>query len=175
MELSALESEERGELVSSPKVITADQQEAVIKQGQEIGYVTIQQSGGGGGGQATVAFKEVVLELLVTPRITADGRVFLALKVTKDNVAGFIPQPGGGSVPLIDKRQVQTGALVDNGQTVVLGGIYELETSKSNTKVPLLGDIPGVGALFRNKTNISSKTELLIFVTPRILTDAQSQ
>ena len=114
MELSALESEDRGELLSSPKVITADQQEAVIKQGQEVGYVTIQSSGTGIP-TATVAFKEIVLELLVTPRITADGRVFLALKVKKDNLAGFIATPGG-QVPIIDKREVQTGALVDNGQ-----------------------------------------------------------
>lgn len=176
MELSALESEQRGELLSSPKVITADQQEAVIKQGQEIGYVTIQQSGsGGGGGQATVAFKEVVLQLLVTPRITADGRVFLAIVVKKDNVAGFVDQPGGGSIPIIDKREVQTGALVDNGQTVVLGGIYEIEKSDRTTKVPLLGDIPAIGNLFRNRARSNSKTELLIFVTPRILTDVQTQ
>ncbi len=171
MELSALESEDRGELLSSPKVITADQQEAVIKQGQEVGYVTIQ-SGGTGVPTATVAFKEIVLELLVTPRITADGRVFLALKVKKDNLAGFIATPGG-QVPIIDKREVQTGALVDNGQTVVLGGIYEFERNDSLSKVPVLGDIPAVGNLFRNKDRRNSKVELLIFVTPKILTDSQ--
>jgi type IV pilus assembly protein PilQ len=171
MELSALESEERGELLSSPKVITADQQEAVIKQGQEVGYVTLQ-SAGGGVPTATVEFKEVVLELLVTPRITADGRVFLALKVKKDNLAGFIATPGG-QVPIIDKREVQTGALVDNGQTVVLGGIYEFERNDSLTKVPVLGDIPALGALFRNKDRRNSKVELLIFVTPKILVESK--
>ena len=171
MELSALESEDRGELLSSPKVITADQQEAVIKQGQEVGYVTIQSSGTGIP-TATVAFKEIVLELLVTPRITADGRVFLALKVKKDNLAGFIATPGG-QVPIIDKREVQTGALVDNGQTVVLGGIYEFERNDNLSKVPVLGDIPAVGNLFRNKDRRNSKVELLIFVTPKILTDSQ--
>ena len=171
MELSALESEDRGELLSSPKVITTDQQEAVIKQGQEVGYVTIQ-SGGTGIPTATVAFKEIVLELLVTPRITADGRVFLALKVKKDNLAGFIATPGG-QVPIIDKREVQTGALVDNGQTVVLGGIYEFERNDNLSKVPVLGDIPAVGNLFRNKDRRNSKVELLIFVTPKILTDSQ--
>ena len=171
MELSALESEDRGELLSSPKVITADQQEAVIKQGQEVGYVTIQSSGAGVP-TATVAFKEIVLELLVTPRITADGRVFLALKVKKDNLAGFIATPGG-QVPIIDKREVQTGALVDNGQTVVLGGIYEFERNDSLSKVPVLGDIPAVGNLFRNKDRRNSKVELLIFVTPKILIDSQ--
>jgi type IV pilus assembly protein PilQ len=171
MELSALESENRGELLSSPKVITADQQEAVIKQGQEVGYVTLQ-SGGTGIPTATVEFKEVVLELLVTPRITADGRVFLALKVKKDNLAGFISTPGG-QVPIIDKREVQTGALVDNGQTVVLGGIYEFERQDSLSKVPVLGDIPALGSLFRNKDRRDSKVELLIFVTPKILVDSK--
>lgn len=171
LELSALESEDRGELLSSPKVITADQQEAVIKQGQEVGYVTIQ-SAGGGVPTATVSFKEVVLELLVTPRITADGRVFLTLKVKKDNLAGFIATPGG-QVPIIDKREVQTGALVDNGQTVVLGGIYEFERNDTLNKVPVLGDIPAVGNLFRNKDRQNSKVELLIFVTPKILTENQ--
>lgn len=171
MELSALESEDRGELLSSPKVITADQQEAVIKQGQEVGYVTLQ-SAGSGVPTATVEFKEIVLELLVTPRITADGRVFLALKVKKDSLAGYIPTPGG-QVPVIDKREVQTGALVDNGQTVVLGGIYEFERSDTLTKVPVLGDIPAIGNLFRNKDRRNSKDELLIFVTPKILVDSQ--
>lgn len=171
MELSALESEDRGELLSSPKVITADQQEAVIKQGQEVGYVTIQ-SAGGGVPTASVEFKEIVLELLVTPRITADGRVFLALKVKKDSLAGYIQTPGG-SVPIIDKREVQTGALVDNGQTVVLGGIYEFERSDSLTKVPVLGDIPAIGNFFRNKDRRNSKDELLIFVTPKILVESK--
>lgn len=171
LELSALESEDRGELLSSPKVITADQQEAVIKQGQEVGYVTIQ-AAGGTIPTATVAFKEIVLELLVTPRITADGRVFLTLKVKKDNLAGFIATPGG-QVPIIDKREVQTGALVDNGQTVVLGGIYEFERNDSLSKVPVLGDIPAIGNLFRNKDRRNSKVELLIFVTPKILVENQ--
>lgn len=171
MELSALESENRGELLSSPKVITADQQEAVIKQGQEVGYVTIQAGGGGGIPTATVAFKEIVLELLVTPRITSDGRVFLNLAVKKDNLAGYISTPGG-QVPIIDKREVQTSALVDNGQTVVLGGIYEFERNDGLAKVPLLGDLPAVGNLFRNKDRRNNKAELLIFVTPKILTEA---
>lgn len=172
LELSALESEDRGELLSSPKVITADQQEAVIKQGQEVGYVTLQAGGGAGVPTATVQFKEIVLELLVTPRITSDGRVFLTLKVKKDNLAGFIQTPGG-QVPIIDKREVQTGALVDNGQTVVLGGIYEFERNNTLSKVPILGDIPAVGGLFRNRDNRSSKVELLIFVTPKILSDVK--
>lgn len=117
-------------------------------------------------------FKEVVLELLVTPRITADGRVFLALKVTKDSVADYIAVPGG-SVPIIDTREVQTNALVDNGQTVVLGGIYEYVRNDSLTKVPVLGDIPAIGNLFRSKDRRNSKDELLIFVDAKILIDSK--
>jgi len=172
LELSALESENRGELLSSPKASTADQQEAYIKQGQQIGYSTVT-TDSSGRSQTSVAFRDVVLELRVTPRITSDGRVFLVLAVKKDNVAGFIEQPDGGSIPIIDNREVNTGALVDNGQTVVLGGIYEFERNDTLSKVPFLGDIPGVGNLFRNKDRRNSKAELLIFVTPKILSDNQ--
>jgi len=159
--------------VSSPRVITANQQEADIKQGQEVGYVTFQNSGGGGAGTgtATVAFKEVVLELKVTPTITADDRVVLNLNVKKDNVAGFVDSPGGGQVPTLDKREISTEVLVDNGQTVVLGGVYEVSKSETLRKVPMLGDIPVLGNLFKNKGRKDDKAELLIFVTPRILSD----
>lgn len=172
LELSAAQTEARGEVISSPRVITANQQEAVIKQGQEIGYVTFQQGSGGGGGQATVQFKDAVLELKVTPTITNDERVVLALNVKKDNIAALVPNPGGGFVPQIDKREINTTVLVDDGQTVVLGGVYEVETRDDIKKVPFLGDIPGVGALFRNKKNSNEKAELLIFVTPRILNES---
>ncbi len=172
MEISALESEDRGELLSSPKVITADQQEAVIKQGQEVAYQVQQAGSGGAAGTTTIQFKEAVLELLVTPRITSDGRVFLAIRVKRDNIAEFLQTPNG-PVPIIDKREVQTGALIDNGQTVVLGGIYEFESNQALSKVPVLGDIPAIGALFRNKDKNSTKVELLIFVTPKILVDTQ--
>jgi type IV pilus assembly protein PilQ len=172
LELSAAQTEARGEVISSPRVITANQQEAVIKQGQEIGYVTFQQGGAGGGGQATVQFKDAVLELKVTPTITNDERVVLALNVKKDNIAALVPNPGGGFVPQIDKREINTTVLVDDGQTVVLGGVYEVETRDDIKKVPFLGDIPGVGALFRNKKNSNEKAELLIFVTPRILNES---
>lgn len=171
LELSAAQTEARGEVISSPRVITANQQEAVIKQGQEIGYVTFQQ-GSGGGGQATVNFKDAVLELKVTPTITNDERVVLALNVKKDNIAALVPNPGGGFVPQIDKREINTTVLVDDGQTVVLGGVYEVESRDDIKKVPFLGDIPGVGALFRNKKNSNEKAELLIFVTPRILNES---
>ncbi|MEO8803405.1 MAG: type IV pilus secretin PilQ, partial [Rudaea sp.] len=123
LELSAAQTEGRSELISSPRVITANQQEADIKQGQEIGYVTFTGgSAGGGAATATVQFKEAVLELKVTPTITADNRVFLALDVKKDAINKLVPNPGGGFVPQLDKREINTSVLVDNGQTVVLGG-----------------------------------------------------
>jgi type IV pilus assembly protein PilQ len=173
LELSAAQTEGRGEIISSPRVITANQQEAVIRQGQEIGYVTYQSSGGigGGQGQATVAFKDAVLELKVTPTITADNRVYLAINVKKDALAGYVDAPGSGKIPTIDTREINTSVLVDNGQTVVLGGIYEVNKNNTTTKVPGLGDIPGIGALFRKTSRSNTKAELLIFVTPRILSD----
>ncbi len=167
LELSALETEGRGEIVANPRVITANQQEAVIKQGQEVGYVT-QSGSGGGASNFTVAFKEVVLELKVTPTITQDNRVFLRMNVKKDEVEGFVTTPLY-SVPQISKREVNTSVLVENGQTVVLGGVYEFKSIDDLNKVPFLGDIPGLGALFRNKLKNRQKAELLIFVTPKIL------
>jgi type IV pilus assembly protein PilQ len=173
LELSAAQTEGRGEVISSPRVITANQQEAVIRQGQEIGYVTFQNSAGGGAGSgtATVQFKDAVLELKVTPTITADNRVYLMINVKKDALAGYVDAPGSGKIPTIDTREINTSVLVDNGQTVVLGGIYEINKSNTTTKVPGLGDIPGVGVLFRKTSRANSKAELLIFVTPRILSD----
>ncbi|WP_449427467.1 type IV pilus secretin PilQ [Rhodanobacter umsongensis] len=173
LELSAAQTEGRSEVISSPRVITANNVEAVIRQGQEIGYVTFQNTTGGtaGSGTATVAFKDAVLELKVTPTITADGRVYLAINVTKDALAGYTTVPGSGQVPNIDTRSINTSVLVDNGQTVVLGGIYEVDKTNTITKVPGLGDIPGIGILFRQTTRGDTKAELLIFVTPRILSD----
>jgi len=172
LELSAAQTEGRSELISSPRVITANQQEADIKQGQEIGYVTFTGgSSGGGAATATVQFKEAVLELKATPTITADNRVFLTLDVKKDAINSLVPNPGGGFVPQLDKREINTSVLVDNGQTVVLGGVYEFDKSTDINKVPFLGDIPGLGMLFRNTKNNNQKAELLIFVTPRILNE----
>ncbi|MEO8671839.1 MAG: type IV pilus secretin PilQ [Tahibacter sp.] len=168
LELSAAQTEGRGEVVSSPRVITASQQEAVIKQGQEIGY----QAAASANSPPTVAFKDAVLELKVTPTITNDDRVFLALNVKKDAVAGYVAAAGGGLIPTIDKREINTSVLVDNGQTVVLGGVYEVAKSDTVKKVPFLGDVPGLGALFRNKVGKNNKAELLIFVTPRILNES---
>jgi len=174
LELSAAQTEGRGEVISSPRVITANQQEAVIRQGQQIGYVTYQNSatGAAGSGTATVQFKDAVLELRVTPTITADSRVYLKINVKKDALARFIDAPGSGQVPQIDTREINTSVLVDNGQTVVLGGIYEITKANTITKVPGLGDIPGLGALFRHTVRNNGKAELLIFVTPRILSEA---
>ncbi|MDE3071874.1 MAG: type IV pilus secretin PilQ [Pseudomonadota bacterium] len=171
LELAAAQTEGTGEVISSPRVITANQQEAVIRQGQEIGYVTYQNGGAAGGAPtASVQFKDAVLELKVTPTITADNRVYLAINVKKDALAAFIDTPNG-KVPQIDTREINTSVLVDNGQTVVLGGIYEVNKSNTVTKVPGLGDIPGIGVLFRNTARNNTKAELLIFVTPRILSD----
>jgi type IV pilus assembly protein PilQ len=168
--LSAAQQEGRSETISQPKVVTANNQEATIQQGQQIGYLTFQNSGAGGGaGTATVQFKNAVLELDVTPTITSDNRVFMKLKIIKDAISRLVPNPGGGFVPQIDHREIDTSVLVENGQTVVLGGDYEFTNEHDVTKVPFLGDIPILGALFRNKKNINNKAELLVFITPHIL------
>ena len=165
LELTAMEAEGRGEIVSTPRVITANQKEATIKQGVEIPY---QQSASSGA--TTIQFKEAVLELVVTPQITPDNNIIMDLRVSKDNVGEIISTGGlGGTVPSIDTRSVETQVLVANGQTVVLGGIYETERRETVKKVPFLGDIPFAGALFRSKQRTDNKAELLIFVTPRIL------
>jgi len=168
LELSALSQEGKGEVVSSPRVITANQREAVIRQGDEIGFVTISGTGSNVAAIPNVQFKEVLLELKVTPTITQDQRVFLAMNVKKDELAGFI-DTSIGSVPQITKREINTAVLVQNGQTVVLGGVYEFSSRKDLTKVPFLGDVPALGNLFRSTTTTSNKAELLIFVTPKIL------
>ena len=169
LELSALQTEGKGEVISSPRVITANQREAVIRQGDEVGYVTISpQSGGNAIPIPNVQFKEVLLELKVIPTITQDDRVYLSMNVKKDEVARFV-STSIGDVPQITKREINTAVLVENGQTVVLGGVYEFSTRDDLQKVPFLGDLPAVGALFRNKSRSSEKAELLIFVTPKIL------
>ncbi len=169
LEISALQAEGRGEVVSSPRVITANQKEASIRQGVEIPYQEASSSGA-----TTTQFKEAVLSLTVTPQITPDNRIILDLVVTKDSVGRLVPSGGGGAIPSIDTRAIQTQVLVNNGQTVVLGGIYETQESEDVSKVPFLGDIPGLGALFRSTRKISNKTELLIFVTPKILTEGSN-
>jgi len=170
LELTALEAEGRGEIVSTPRVITANQKEASIEQGVEIPY---QQSASSGA--TTVQFKKAVLSLTVTPQVTPDNNIIMDLKVHKDNVGEIISTGGlGGTVPSIDTRAVQTQVLVKDGQTVVLGGIYETERRETINKVPVLGDIPYLGAAFRSKQRTNNKAELLIFVTPRILEEGSS-
>ncbi|MCH7830813.1 MAG: type IV pilus secretin PilQ [Proteobacteria bacterium] len=170
LELSALEAEGRGEIISTPRVITSNQSEAIIKQGVEIPY---QQSASSGA--TTIQFKEAVLELIVTPQITPDNNIIMDLKVSKDSVGEIISTGGlGGTVPSIDTRSVQTQVLVADGQTVVLGGIYETERRETIKKVPFLGDIPILGRLFKSTQIVENKAELLIFVTPRILSEGSS-
>ncbi len=170
LELTALEAEGRGEIVSTPRVITANQKEARIEQGVEIPY---QQSASSGA--TTVQFKKAVLSLEVTPQITPDNNIIMDLRVHKDNVGDVISTGGiGGTVPSIDTRAVETQVLVEDGQTVVLGGIYETERRETISKVPFLGDIPAVGVLFRSKQLQNDKSELLIFVTPRILEEGST-
>jgi type IV pilus assembly protein PilQ len=169
LELSALQAEGRGEVLSSPRVIAANASQASIESGVEIPY---QSSAGGSSGATTVSFKKAVLSLSVTPQITPDNRVIMDLQVNKDSVGQQVSDTNGGSIPSIDTRKMSTQVLVDNGNTVVLGGIFEQENTNTVTKVPLLGDVPVLGALFRNKSVVSNKDELLIFVTPKILTES---
>jgi len=170
LELTALEAEGRGEIVSTPRVITANQKEARIEQGVEIPY---QQSASSGA--TTIQFKKAVLSLVVTPQITPDNNIIMDLKVHKDSVGEIISTGGlGGTVPSIDTRSIETQVLVADGQTVVLGGIYETERRETVLKVPLLGDIPVLGYLFKSTKFSNNKAELLIFVTPRILEDGST-
>ncbi|MBD7921154.1 type IV pilus secretin PilQ [Xanthomonas bonasiae] len=169
LELSALQEEGRGEVISNPRIVTSNQREAVIKQGKEIAYVTI--TGGTAGTAATpnVQFKEVLLELKVTPTITDDSRVFLNMNVKKDEVDHYVTLAGYGTVPEINRREINTAVLVDDGQTVVIGGVYEFTDRNSISKVPFLGDIPFLGNLFKKRGRSKSKAELLIFVTPKVM------
>jgi type IV pilus assembly protein PilQ len=164
LELSAAQAEGRGEVVSSPRIITANQKEATIEQGTEIPY---QQSASSGA--TTISFKKAVLSLKVTPLITPDNRIILDLAVTKDSVGTVVVTSGGVNVPAIDTRTLTTRVMVGDGQTVVLGGILETTRRDSEKKVPYIGDIPILGHLFKNTTKVNNKNELLIFVTPKIL------
>lgn len=159
MELSALEESGFAEIVSQPKVITGDKQQATIKNGTQIAYTEESASGG-----TTVAFKDAVLKLDVTPQITPDNRVIMDLVINQDSVSGF-----DGGIPSIDVTELKTKVLVADGETIVLGGIYQVESVDSQSKIPLLGDIPLLGRLFRNDLNSEKKRELLLFITPRIM------
>ncbi|MCK8516847.1 type IV pilus secretin PilQ [Methylonatrum kenyense] len=164
LELSALESEGRGEIVSSPRVITSNQRTASIKQGVEIPYQEATASGA-----TNVSFQEAVLALDVTPQITPDNRVIMDLEVSKDTIGEVFL-----GVPSIDTQSVTTQVLVENGETVVLGGIYERDRRQQVSRVPFFGSLPGIGWLFRSNLRIDENSELLIFVTPRILDESLS-
>lgn len=166
LELSALQAEGNGRIVSTPRVVATNQREARIEQGVEIPYQESSSSGA-----TTTQFKEAVLSLTVTPQITPDDRIIMDLLVTKDSVGEVVPSATGGFVPSIDTRSVTTTVVVNDGETVVLGGIYETEIRDTVNKVPVLGDIPGLGYLFRSRNNVNNNAELLIFVTPKILRD----
>jgi type IV pilus assembly protein PilQ len=164
LELTALQADGKGKIISSPRVITADQVEATIEQGTEIPYQQATSSGA-----TSVSFKKATLSLIVKPQITPDDKVIMNLKVHKDSV-GSVTTAG----PSIDTKQIQTEVLVDNGGTVVIGGIYTQEERSTTTKVPVLGDLPYVGFLFKNNQRVDNKNELLIFITPKIIKDSLS-
>lgn len=161
LEISALEADGKGKVVSSPRVVTADQVKALIEQGTELPYQVASASGA-----TSIAFRKANLKLEVTPQITPEGNIILDLDVTKDSVgqstaAGFA----------INTKHVKTQVLVENGGTVVIGGIFEETTSDNETKVPFLGDLPGIGNLFKSKGRVSNKQEMLIFITPKMIAD----
>jgi type IV pilus assembly protein PilQ len=168
LELTALEAENRGKVISSPRVVTADNQKAHIEQGTEIPYVTP----GSANSPATVAFKKAVLRLDVTPQITPDDRIIMTVEIRKDSVGQYVQLGGGFAVPSIDTKNVTTQIAVGNGDTAVIGGIYEETIRNDVTKVPFLGDIPFVGYLFKQTGRTSEKQELLIFLTPRVIKES---
>lgn len=165
LELSALEQENKGEIIASPRITTANQKEARIEQGVEIPYVQAASSGA-----TTVEFKKAVLSLTVTPQITPDNKIIMDLVITQ-NTRGETVQTPTGPATAIDTQQIQTQVLVDNGETIVLGGIYQQQILSTVNKVPFFGDIPYVGTLFRSTREVNEKNELLIFVTPKIITE----
>lgn len=164
LELQAMQAEGRGEVLSNPRVITSNQKEALIEQGTEIPFQQASSSGA-----TTTAFKKAVLSLKVTPQITPDDRVIMDLSVNQDTIGQIF-----GGIPSIDTRQVDTQVLVDNGETVVLGGIYEQTKREDTEKVPFFGDLPYLGRLFRQDSTQNNRSELLIFVTPKIVKESLS-
>ena len=160
LELSALESNASGKVVSSPRVLTMDQQPAIVSQGTQIPYATVSSQG------TQTQFQQASLKLEVTPQITPDGTLVLTLDISKDSL-GIATTAGYA----IDTKRVKTQALVENGGTVVIGGIYEMAENNTENKVPFFGDLPWVGALFKNNTKTTTKKELLVFITPKIVMD----
>ncbi|USD28912.1 type IV pilus secretin PilQ family protein [Pseudoalteromonas sp. SCSIO 43201] len=166
LELSALEQENKGEIIATPSITTANQKKARIEQGTEIPYVEASSSGA-----TTVSFKKAVLSLEVTPQITPDNKIILDLVITQDTKGDTVQTPNGPATA-INTQEIQTQVLVENGQTIVLGGIYQQEVKTAVSKIPVLGDIPYLGLLFKNSRDINEKRELLIFVTPKIIQDS---
>ncbi|RSN93776.1 type IV pilus secretin PilQ family protein [Acinetobacter pittii] len=165
LELSALQADGYGEVISTPKVMTADKQPAKVATGQQVPYQTTTNSAAGA--TASTSFKDALLSLDVTPSITPDGKIQMKLDISKDSVSGAAPN---GEL-ILNKNNIKTNVLVNNGETVILGGVFEQTTLNSQTKVPFFGDIPVVGRLFRKDVKSDDKQELLIFVTPRIVND----
>jgi len=159
LEISALENDGKGKLVSSPRIVTADQTKALIEQGTEFPYQQATSSGA-----TSVAFRKANLKLEVTPQITPEGNIILDLDINKDS-RGETTAAGIA----IDTKHIKTQVLVENGGTVVIGGIFTLDESDSVTKVPVLGDIPYLGNLFKTKTQASTKKEMLVFITPKMI------
>jgi type IV pilus assembly protein PilQ len=161
LEMSALEADGKGKLVSSPRVITADQTKALIEQGTEIPYQQATSSGA-----TSISFRKATLKLEVTPQITPEGNIILTLDVSKDS-RGETTSAGIA----INTKHVQTEVLVENGGTVVIGGIFELTETNDESRVPVLGEVPYLGALFRTANAPANKTEMLVFITPKMITD----
>ena len=161
LELSALEADGKGKIVSSPRVVTADQKEASIEQGVEIPFQKSTSSGA-----TAIDFIKANLALKVTPQITPEGNIIMDVEVTKNSVG----QATSAGLAINTKR-VKTQVLVENGGTVVIGGIFEMTESEDVTKVPFFGDLPGVGNLFKSRSKISNKQEMLVFITPKVVAD----
>nr|WP_241463986.1 type IV pilus secretin PilQ [Rhodoferax saidenbachensis] len=161
LEISALEADGKGKVVSSPRVVTADQIKALIEQGTELPYQVASSSGA-----TSIAFRKANLKLEVTPQITPEGNIILALDVTKDTVGQSTPAGFA-----IDTKHIQTQVLVENGGTVVIGGIFTEDLTENEAKVPFFGDLPGIGVLFRSKSKTTNKREMLVFITPKMLAD----
>ncbi len=166
LELSAAQAESRAEVVSTPRVIASNQTTARIEQGTEIPFQSATSSGA-----TDVEFKKAVLSLEVTPQITPDDRISMKLLINNDSIGEEVPSGFGGTIPSIDTNEVETDVLVDNGQTIVLGGIYQQDTVNSVSRVPFFADLPFVGILFRNSSMRDDKSELLIFITPKIISE----
>ena len=167
LEISALEADNKGKIVSSPRVVTSDGKKAFIKQGQQVPYQSCT-SAAGGTQTCTTAFKDAALRLEVTPQITPEGSIIMDLDVNKDAINTSFTSNAG---PVLEVKNVTTQVLVENGGTVLIGGVFELEDSSNQTGVPVLADVPWLGNLFKSKLRNSSKRELLVFVTPRIISD----